>query len=231
MSEVGYEDNLKKKFKFEKMLVAEIDVLGIKNSLNEEYAVDILRALHDEFSYAKEDAESLDSEYCVIHKHHYKIFSDNIAIAVGCMGEWEIGIKLNNLANAIARLQAKLWHRHGLILRGGIAFGDCFVDDIMILGQGLVDAYKLESEISIYPRVILNPDLNKYTNLLNKKDFEKDCDGFYYVDYISLWNKRIDLTDKKKDIEILRRRIGESKDQRVIQKYRWLLEKAEIAAQ
>lgn len=231
MSEVDYEDTLKKKFKFEKMLVAEIDVLGIKNSLNEERAIDILRALHDEFSYAKADAEFLDSEYCVIHKQHYKIFSDNIAIAVGCMGEWEIGYKLNNLASSIARLQAKLWHRHGLILRGGIAFGECFVDDIMILGQGLVDAYKLESEIAIYPRVILNPDLNKHANLLSEKDFEKDGDGFYYVDYISLWNKKIEISQKKKDIETLRQRISENKDQKVIQKYRWLLEKAEMATQ
>ena len=48
---------------------------------------------------------------------------------------------------------------HELLTRGAICSGSYFADDMMVWGTALVNAYKLEESIAIYPRVIIDPEL------------------------------------------------------------------------
>ena len=81
-------------------------------------------------------------------------------------------------------------------------------DENVSLGQGMIDAYKLESEIAIYPRIIVSNNLFNYikqqkieaypfgtTNTLEEL-IKKDFDGVYFLD---LLNKKI---LRKKDEKI-----------------------------
>jgi hypothetical protein len=45
--------------------------------------------------------------------------------------------------------------RHGYFIRGGIANGPLYHDDHIVFGDALVQAYRLESQIARYPRVIV----------------------------------------------------------------------------
>ena len=57
-----------------------------------------------------------------------------------------------------ALLQLNMWINN-LLVRGGISYGDFFSDEKMIWGNALIGAYKLEGQIAIYPRIIVEPEI------------------------------------------------------------------------
>ncbi len=46
--------------------------------------------------------------------------------------------------------------RHGIFIRGGITVGPLWIDAHLVFGSGLLDAYRLEHESAVYPRVIVS---------------------------------------------------------------------------
>jgi hypothetical protein len=84
----------------------------------------------------------------------------------------------------------------GLRTRGGIAVGGLIHKSHLVVGQGLVQAYKLESEVAIYPRVIIDrsiirllvegpiPDMVYFRNRV-AHIVRQDSDGAYFIDYLS----------------------------------------------
>ena len=45
----------------------------------------------------------------------------------------------------------------GILIRGGVALGEVFVSDDRIFGPAFVEAYEIESKVSIYPRIVVSP--------------------------------------------------------------------------
>ena len=106
----------------------------------------------------------------------------------------------------------------GLIIRGGISSKYSCITDNFILGEGIVEAHKLEKDIAIYPRVILESSIinDELYEIItrhyrdNDLDFiSKDCDGYYFVNYLALLQYIPPMIGKafKKEIE----RLGEEK--------------------
>lgn len=86
-----------------------------------------------------------------------KVFSDNIVLAVPWFstdGESEFGFILTALREY--QLSMAL---NGYFIRGGISVGNLFVDDNMIYGKALLDAYTLESKIANDPKIILSNEV------------------------------------------------------------------------
>ncbi len=52
-------------------------------------------------------------------------------------------------------------------------------NEFITLGPGLVEAYKLESEVAIYPRVIFSPDLITHINTMAKTKPENAAEGIH----------------------------------------------------
>ena len=113
-------------------------------------------------------------------------------------------------------------------LRGGVTIGELFIDDTVVWGPGLVEAYNIESKVANYPRVIVSKDvLFAYNNCerksLNLYAFIKeDIDGLWYIDYyIAAPNIRLIpqiaeiLAEKAKDFL--------DKDDKTKQKYNWVI--------
>lgn len=218
-------------YQYKKCLVTSLDVLGVKEMLHNTRSLDVLSALHNEFSQSIDEIREEDTEFCVMNPYRFKVFSDNIAIVKELSNNRNVAVDLHNLALFVMYFQSRLWCRHQLIVRGGIALGDCFIDELMVLGPGLVDAYNLESKVAIYPRVILSPQLTDYANSLSfaQNDFSVDGDGYAYVDYISFWNKHsFTNEEKEKHISFVRESLNNSKNESVKQKYLWMLKKIEV---
>lgn len=81
-------------------------------------------------------------------------FSDSLLISVLP----EKGLGLSSLFSTIRVIGMQL-AQAGLLVRGGIAYGDLIHKGSMVYGQALVDAYKLESERAVHPRIVLSDDL------------------------------------------------------------------------
>ena len=73
--------------------------------------------------------------------------------------------------------------KYSLLVRGSIVVDDLYINETLIYGKALSKAYKLESEIANYPRIIINP---KDVYLFMKSDFQrkiiyKDGANIYYI--------------------------------------------------
>lgn len=148
----------------------------------------------------------LKQEYAKIsiHKYqnaHFKSFTDNIVIAypISDDGEGESG----NIFINIGEYQLNMVLEN-YFLRGGLAIGNYFGDDMFSYGPALIDAHLLESQHAEFPRIILSTDL---TPLINQHlgyyaDVEtapqsqhllKDEDGVFFINY--LYSLKIDEYD------------------------------------
>lgn len=216
---------------YKKSLVASLDILGVKEIIRGSQSLNIISVLHNEFSESINYVKQLDTEYHVANPYRFKVFSDNLAIVKELTYTSDVELELHNLSVIIMYFQMQLWCKHNLVVRGGISLGDCFIDDLMVLGPALLEAYSLESKVAIYPRVIISSQLVDYSNTLSfgKNDFSLDGDGYMYVDYISFWNSRdFSKVQKEKHIGFVKNNIKDCSSEHVKQKYLWLIEKIKV---
>lgn len=126
-----------------------------------------------------------------------RIFSDNIIFAVkktSC--DKDDFTNLYFLTVCVADFQKRCLLEHSILLRGGLSVGQLCITDNFVFGSALVRAYFLESNIAIYPRIIIDDDLLSECRWINLYDDLKyiDFDGCYFVNYLTK------LTDEEKDI-------------------------------
>ena len=104
--------------------------------------------------------------------------------------------------------------KKGLLFRGGISnkFTDIDTDNNLAVGQGLIEAYKLESSFAVVPRIILskevsdNEEMMSYFKMHGKpygNDFSifiKDTnrDDLYYLDYLGFIVSFMNRSEKRK---------------------------------
>ena len=159
-----------------------------------------------------------------------RIFSDNMVIAQECAPQFDIQESLNILIFS-AHIQAHAL-LDGTLIRGAIAVGNFYIDDMMIYGEALVRAHELESKIAIYPRIVIDrkiveTSLKPATNMLSGRLSIQDFDGEWIANFVATlagWE------DRTKSIKLLigaREKILElfkspAPDTKVQQKYDWL---------
>lgn len=147
----------------------------------------------------------------------------------------------------VSRIQYDLT-KLNILIRGGLASGDIYNDNNKLFGPGLVSAYDLEANFSIYPRITIAPSFLEnarqcavYENPEQHEIILKHLasyitlseDGLFFVDYLysSLFKKSITekisaLQDHKNFIiqKYDQLRIGKSERfNPIIQKYYWLM--------
>lgn len=163
-----------------------------------------------------------------------KSFSDNILIVYPEVSEGALG---NSFFITLADFQSELL-RHGIIVRGAITIGDIHIGEDIIFGNGLVEAYKLENEKAIVPRIILSDSVLSLCRHYHKSYGEdspftrvllKDADGITFLNYLhnpylggSEYNNVVGsyLKEHKRLIED---RLTEfSSNLRIFSKYVWL---------
>lgn len=179
--------------KTEQYAVAFIDFLGVKEMMandSDGKLLIVFRAACDAATHMCRKILSSDEEQITI-----KMFSDNVVL---CRRVYSPASHSDDIAGALRRVtmaasmfQFFILDTMGALVRGGVTVGQLYIDSMMVWGQSLVDAYRLENETAVYPRIILDPKLNEgdfCTGLLKDEAIALDDDGKYYLDYIhTVW--------------------------------------------
>ena len=125
----------------------------------------------------------------------------------------------------------------GLRTRGGISIGGLIHKSHLVVGDGLVRSYMLESKTAIFPRVVIDRDIIRilvegpFPQMMMFRNriahtVRQDLDGAYFIDYIGIdpvfsgtqmGNHVIRICDE------IHNEISEGTSLRVEQKLRWLI--------
>lgn len=178
-----------------------MDILGysafIKQAHERGNQSDALKAIHQALSSGRRwiDAEEMRAQVSEPNKrdpYALKAFTDNIVIGWPIHDDAEH--ELGNTIDMLSGFQMQLT-LDGFFVRGAISIGECYVDEVAVFGDALLDAHYGESKTARDPRVILTdtavsaakqhleyyPDRyhSPYTRLLLR-----DADDQWFVNYL-----------------------------------------------
>lgn len=165
-------------------IVAFIDILGASKKIKQN-ASESLNTVHFVYEESLRKAEIIYSaEEVAGIKPIIKIWSDNIVVAVPII-EGNYYSALFSIIVLSTVIQSEFL-AHNYLVRGGISVGDFFSDEVMTWGNALLDSYKLESNIAIYPRIVIHPTVFQKANIaeMEIKRTKRDFDGMLFVDYL-----------------------------------------------
>jgi len=175
-------------------VVTFIDILGYQDQVKKAVAsgeegtlLMSLRHAYDEtYSHIKDVEESNRPHWLV------KGFTDNIVIGypVRLDAEPEMGDMFSNLCTFQLMMTI-----HGFFIRGGMAIGDLYMDDEIVFGEGLIEAFETEQNQARDPRIVLSRSaieyathhLKHYAHVEDAPQYEhllKDCDGQLFINYL-----------------------------------------------
>lgn len=134
-----------------------IDILGFKEMVEKDIDKVILTMrILNTFSIEKFKningrvfLESSEYKYDKEYEPKVTTFSDSIVISAK-----EKYYLLSDIIWSISHLQFVLLQK-GIAIRGGIELGYIYQDAFMVFGDGLISAYKLESEQAKFPRILV----------------------------------------------------------------------------
>lgn len=208
--------------KYEKRLVAFIDILGFKEIVKQsENDISKIELIYSALDYLKnweaqekwdlrlveieEDAQKRGVEnFDIREKTNVTAFSDSIVVSV------KVDDNINEMASTLiinlAYIGAILLEK-GILFRGGLTIGNLIhIENGTVFGQGLIDSYKLESNNAKYPRIILSDKLIKELNypIETKRNrypyhqyvdrFDDGCVGFHQMIYFQVIESWTEIT-------------------------------------
>ena len=208
---------------YENRVVAFVDILGFKEAvINESKAEKILGALtaikdhvdsHTASDYYTRFKGVLDTEITA--------FSDSVVIS----GQESQAIVVYFDA---LRFSGMLINS-GFLCRGAISFGKLYHRNGVLFGQAFIDAYHAETKRSIFPRIIVDPEVERVIiESENEPDefmhlLKRDFDGELYINLVMLnhfFNQPDHLVSALNDIIDMN---SECHDKAVKQKHEWLI--------
>jgi hypothetical protein len=212
-------------------VVVFIDLLGMKNGIMFDEDDALLNTVRKCYRMAVDNVQGFLPEIGV-DNCKLKIFSDNIVIAIPCELRKD-GDHHPFVALAIILMLAKeLQHsflEHDILLRGGVSYGDFFLDDLFVWGSALVDAYSLEEKAK-YPHIVVPDNIVKFLTdhaesdqlCANARSFIKQNeDGVFFIDYVRLPKDKLLCV---KSLEIVQKKLVGLKycaDKKIIKKLHW----------
>lgn len=218
--------------KYEKKIIAYIDLLGFKSFINftdksqnpRETKIEYVNNL---FLLLKELTEN--KNYSNTYSREVTQFSDLVVIFFAA-NDFE------SFYDEIRDIQLLCINciNQGFLVRGSILYGDIIHHNNVIFGPGLVEAYEAEKTIAKFPRITIDEVIIKdfkdiKPGIFNLKDITSiDEDGIYYIDYFSKAKSSLDETtrDYEKHILNLARIINDIWESPVLnKKATWLFDK------
>lgn len=162
-----------------------------------------------------------------------RMFSDCVCISTPARIE-----NFDAFFQCLALVQANLF-REAILLRGGIAIGNHYSDDLLIFSEGLVRAYEIESTKARFPRIIVPQEFWSFVvghgydeDIIWFKDtyiWHDPADGSMFVDYLNWmpYDRRDDPHHNGADLRRHRSFIMEGLEKcraspSVSEKYRWM---------
>ena len=216
-----------------------LDILGIKKLVSEfdnkqELIKNLINVLKINTKFVNSNQKMTTAGNINIRSWY---FSDSFVFLMKDQPE-----NLSHLFLIVRYLQDRLFGE-GYLLRGAIVKEKMYYpedDENVLLGQGMIDAYKLESEIAIYPRVVIS---EKLLNYIKKEDIKaypfgkdsiislkelikKDYDGIYFLDLLNeniLRKKNEKIKNEGKRFSIFWENSDDSNYNNIIEKVRHII--------
>lgn len=175
---------------YENCTIAYLDILGFSELVRSHKVDIILRAMR----IIRERLRQID-EFPHSPLRH-TMFSDTIIFSAELTDEGIVAL-IHNVAYLTAALLLK-----GIFCRGAITKGQLYHRGATIFGPALIDAYRLESQLAIYPRILVSYELaDRFLEIKNGGRhhdlhrgmgdyFRRDFDNQYHVDVLSPWMSR-----------------------------------------
>ena len=222
-------------------IIVYFDILGTKDIINN-YPEESTRLFQTIYNATIETINMFNSEDSLsyIGSIKYKIFSDNVLLAIECTDNYNSDTFINKLtaiSSFVAMFQCQFLIKKGLFIRGGICLGDLYIDDNFTIGIGLIHAYNIESQDSKYPQVLLdqflvekNPALlKKGSSLYRTDDFSKPSSVFInYLDFGYVKDVDEKITEARNHYYVLSQMENEAKNkidkkerESVLKKIQW----------
>jgi hypothetical protein len=165
---------------YDEKLVAFIDILGIRSKIRAEEndAEEILIIMGKLQSYVESACEELVAD----DKLNYLQLGDSFIIVadLDCM---------DKLCEILSIVQWKVLVYSKMLLRGALTAGKVSMSDDskIIIGPAYIDAFDLESENAIFPRILIANEIQQF---ISSKDIKfeyivEDNDKFRYLDFIN----------------------------------------------
>ncbi len=220
-----------------------LDILGYKNMIasatNENDYLDSVHSLMTLLSkYIETYTQEVDkkSEHPLnLSRFKSMIFSDNILFFAPYDSEIDMLNLANNLVYGLSQFLFQ-YTKSKIFFRGAITAGQLFYDEKLhfVFGTGLIRAYELESNVAIYPRIVIDTCLKPSPILVG---WAQDVDGIWYADYLTLGHALLCDDHGEGPLmsqEVFLSHIGDHKDaicfalekyktnDRIYQKYGWL---------
>lgn len=176
---------------YKEHFIAFLDILGFKELITSEEC-DTIYKIFDEIHSRSKGRMNYNGVQIEAYNHIYhKILSDSMIVFI----DTEIDDAFAALLDICSRLQISLANKDNpILLRGGIVKGPLYYEDDIIYGQGLTDAYLLESKLAKYPRIIFTGDTfesgkeNAKYMFPDLRDimfrYKTDEDGLLFVNYM-----------------------------------------------
>lgn len=172
--------------KTEDYIVAYIDLLGMTNRIKKEKDNLTLNILHNLYTFSEDLTKkvALEGQKDI----QFKIFSDNIIVAKKLATEPEQRVQdIENLLLCVRGIQMDAASDSvGWLLRGGVAIGKFFIDDVMVWGEALLRAYSLEDKVANYPRIVLDDCVVQECIRCERLSpyCIEDFDGVHFLNYL-----------------------------------------------
>lgn len=186
--------------KLQQSVVAFVDILGYKDIVEENKnsgtSNELLKKLHNTLQTSRKyvDPDQGDKKYMMDDLSAMRAFTDNIVIGYPIRGRGDAESELVMIFNNLSYFQM-IMTMNGFFVRGAIAVGELYMDDIAVFGVGFIEACEAEKSLARDPRIILTNSakkaVEKHLKYYGAPSYSpqasyllKDCDGQYFVNYL-----------------------------------------------
>ncbi len=212
-----------------------LDVLGFSDQITESHLKNTHNSLLNQFHQTLNESIQLLNEYSTHGLTSIRSLTDNLIICIPQISR-DMESELGSILSLITSFQMTMI-RGGFFIRGGLAIGDLFVDQHSVFGPALIEAYQIETKISVNPIVTLSQStaslvqqhLSYYARGWDphRKDILINSDGNYFINYLSecVEDERILVSSIENHKDQVITKLNEHRSNpRIFSKYSWVAE-------
>ena len=183
------------KIVYQPVLLSYLDVLGFRDridktkesvyELQQTYA--LLHTMKEQYSSMRRfgSAEDGKTPKCL---SHFRYFSDLVVRITELKDKYVLADYLNFEFLVLAGTQCH-YVCAGDLLRGAMVIGDLFIDDNVMFGPALVEAYEIERAAAVFPRIVIDKEILRRARYGQGEPIWNDLvtrgeDGVYFIDYL-----------------------------------------------
>jgi hypothetical protein len=174
---------------YKKAILSYLDILGFRRLVETSKSPDeILSILRTTTTKTKASMGVLKMDGTMKSWTKTRNFSDLIVRHTEVAVHHNVIERLNIEIQFLAQMQCELMARDGILLRGGLCLRECHIDDEFIFGPAPIESYRLEDQIAVFPRVVIDANVielvSRQSGDLWAPSIRRGEDAAYFIDYL-----------------------------------------------